>query len=459
MKKWISILLVLILSLPFSSFCLAEEIDRRALVYDRKDIRFGISLMAEMVGNALDQVDETKDDAVRNILSSFAQIDYLSPDKAIVMELTRLQQIAAIKALKIEEWHYAAQALGEIMNQKSSDDYYQAAKLSQLEHLPVDGYGQTYYLVILLYGDNIAIFSIYPGALETKATGSFIMNTLKSPHDLNVEIINQYAQQYRVKDATIHVYEKQNLDQLLTEDSDWGGYYTVLTRAVCSSEKRRQILAPKLLRSDSPYVKDVSIKLQLLESVLKNMEYPDQDFLREVSSDFIPSLAEWEDDPLNAYLDKCDIATVGKIPVPQIEYGNMLHETQLKPDGTYLVLFSLQIPDQDPEKWYDVIMEAALPADRIPKSLDEADYVISCKTTYEDGLKDNGAYVHYPLTNILIYDAQSGELLKRIGSVKRLPIRGTTVYVTHKGDTWWEPLRTMIWDKIKPLFEDTANQQ
>ena len=132
MKKWISTLLVLMLSLPLSSFCLAEEIDRRALVYDRKDIRFGISLMADMVGNALDQVDETKDDAVRNILSSFAQIDYLSPDKAIVMELTRLQQIAAIKALKIEEWHYAAQALGEIMNQKSSDDYYQAAKLSQL---------------------------------------------------------------------------------------------------------------------------------------------------------------------------------------------------------------------------------------------------------------------------------------------------------------------------------------
>lgn len=100
-----------------------------------------------------------------------------------------------------------------------------------------------------------------------------------------------------------------------------------------------------------------------------------------------------------------------------------------------------------------------MPADRIPKSLDEADYIISCETIYEGGLKDKGAYVHYPLTTIWIYDAQSGELLKRVGSVKLLPISGTTVYVTHKGDTWWEPERTMIWDKIKPLFEDTANQQ
>ena len=458
MKKWISILLVLMLSLPLSSFCLAEEIDQRTREKDRENLQYVLAMMADMVGNALDQVEENEDLSVRNWLSTFAQVDYLSPDKAIVVVLTKDQNKKAIKSLGVKDWEHAAQALGDLFNKQVSNDYFQAAKLSQLEHITLYNVSQSiFYLIILPYGDNIAIFSIFPDKMDLNATGSFIMSDVKSSQSLNEAEINQLAQQFGVENAEIRVYEKQALDQLLSEEKWYSS--SLLIKSVCSSAKRLQILAPKLLRSDSPYLNISSIILNVTKSVLDNMEYPDQDFLREVSSDFIPSLAKLEKDPIGAYLDKCDTATVGKIPAPQIEYGNVLHETELKPDGTYLVLFSLQIPDQDPEEWYDVIMEAALPADRIPKSLDEADYIISCETTYEDGLKDNGAYVHYPLTNILIYDAQSGELLKHMGSVKRLPIKGTTVYVTHEGDTWWEPLRTMIWDKIKPLFEDTANQQ
>ena len=186
---------------------------------------------------------------------------------------------------------------------------------------------------------------------------------------------------------------------------------------------------------------------------LENMEFPDQEFLREISSDVLPSLAKLEEDPLGAFLEKCNYAYAGKISVPRIDYDNVLHETELKPDGTYLVLFTREIPEQETEEWYDVILEAALPADHIPKSIDEADYIILCKTVYEGGIKDKGAYVHYPLTNILVYDAHTGELLKHLGSVKRMAINGVA-YVTHKGDTWWDPQRTMIWEKIKTLFEE-----
>ena len=109
------------------------------------------------------------------------------------------------------------------------------------------------------------------------------------------------------------------------------------------------------------------------------------------------------------------------------------------------------VPDQEPVSWYDLVLEAALPTANIPENPEDADYIIRCYTTFDGGVKNGKAHLHYPVTRITVHDAHTGEMLRDLGQVKRT-LHG--VIMLAPGDTWWSPLRTMLWEKIEPLFAE-----
>ncbi len=101
--------------------------------------------------------------------------------------------------------------------------------------------------------------------------------------------------------------------------------------------------------------------------------------------------------------------------------------------------------------WYDLTLEAALPVRNIPEKAEEADYIIRCSTDYSGGVSSGGAHLHYPRTRIAVYDAETGEKRMDLGTVTR---KLTGTIMIGKGDTWWDPLRTMIWEQISVLFPE-----
>ena len=140
------------------------------------------------------------------------------------------------------------------------------------------------------------------------------------------------------------------------------------------------------------------------------------------------------DDPAVYLLKQSDEAYKRSEPAPEPEYGGELREAELKPDGTYLAVIVRAVPDQEPVSWYDVVLEAALP----PANID-------------GGVKNGKAHLHYPVTRITVHDAHTGEMLRDLGQVKRT-LHGAIMLAP--GDTWWSPLRTMLWEKIGPLFAE-----
>jgi hypothetical protein len=156
-------------------------------------------------------------------------------------------------------------------------------------------------------------------------------------------------------------------------------------------------------------------------------------------------------DPVGKLLQEGNVAQRMPIAPPALEYGDELHETALKENGTYLVVFQRTVPEKELEAWYDVILEAALPVESIPTTVEDADYIILCSVTYEGGVSKGETHLHYPLTHITVHDAHTGELVRDLGEVKRT-LSG--VVMLPKGDTWWSPLYGKVWAKIQLLFTE-----
>lgn len=455
MKRMVCILLsfVLCLCIPVTAYCAEDEEESRNL--DRNLTRWGIAVTASMVGNSLDMLDEPINGQLHRYMERFSKVSYLSPDKVIIVKLDGDQRNEAMKAINLPEndWEDFVTAFGKTVNLPYSIGYSKACELVRPEeefNYMIDS--DLFSLIILPYGEDIAIISSDKNG-PVNGSGSFIISTENISRNLDKADIETYFEKYNVKDADVCVYEKDELNDLLTEEK----WYTdplsdVLTNSVISSDKRMQTMLPEFLASKEPTICD-NQKYQALDSVLGNMEQIDQAMIRKVASKWLPQLDNDEADPGYRLVAIEDPAYDNGLTVPQISYGEKLKETKLKENGTYLVVFDREIPDETPTSWYDVRLEASIPAKHIPTDVNKADYIIRCHVIYNkgDGVSNGDAHLHYPTTQITVHDAKSGEMLQDLGSVKRM-LNG--VVMISKGDTWWSPLRTQTWEMINTLFDN-----
>ena len=453
LKRIVNLLCIFVLCLFVFVPGIAED-DTRKL--DAERIRWAMAMTADLSGNALDQMDTAESGPVRERLSSFARIPYGTPDKAIVLEFTKDQTLSVKKALGVNgDWEDVAPALSVAINRQFREDYFQAANLARAEGNSSFEKWQYYTLIILPYGDHISVTSLKSSGNITSRT-ALIMSTVDISRNLGETDINQTIRQFGADQPIIRVYEKEDLDGLLAE------YYWAkgsspsnkLIDALLASEKRIDMMLPAFLTSDIPHL-HVKVKYDAIVTLLWRMETADQPLLRNLSREVLPRLAVEADteDPLEIYLTIAGSASKSKLPAPEMEYGEELHETDLKADGTFLVVFDKSYPEyvtqHKPYSRYEPILEICLPADHIPETVESADYIIRCSVTYEDGISNSSSTLHYPLTHVTVHDAHTGEMLRDLGSYKKT-LKGAVML--SKGDTWWDPDYDRIWALISALF-------
>ena len=439
-----------------------DQGDEKTRSEDRQYIRLGIALAADMAGNALDLLDSTETGPVRGQLALFSKLPYLSPDRAVIVTVDRWQTGDAKRAVGTDKWTEFAPALADSINRRFSESYAQAAGMVQTEkacYLSVTT--DNCCLLLLSYGEELAVIT-HTNYGQTSSNpdhkgsynggGSFIISTREIGQNIGQADIEPYLQEYSVRGASVRVYDRDALNGLLTE-AEWSSGNNagrVLINSVVTSDLRTRTMMPGLMDSDSPYLSD-TLKYGVLIRMLELMEQADQTLIREVAGKWLPALAGNRENPTEFFLDQRDEAS-GSVAPPETAFGEELREgAELKPDGTYLVTFLREIPERDPAAWYDVLLEAALPTDRIPASVEEADYIICCHVTYDGGINNGDAHLHYPRTHITVHDARTGEMLRDLGTVRRT-LKGAMMI--GRGDTWWEPLRTKLWEIISKLFTE-----
>ena len=81
-----------------------------------------------------------------------------------------------------------------------------------------------------------------------------------------------------------------------------------------------------------------------------------------------------------------------------------------------IVVLSRSDRDEKKRTFLRLDVECALPAERIPESLADADYFVLISTHWEENGIKNGITVHNAVSEILLYDAKTMEPVYRIGS-------------------------------------------
>ena len=449
MKKIVSVFLTLVLCLLLIPAARAEEDDEKTKRLDTSRIQWAMAMTAHMAGNALDRMEEAQTSLERHYLKQFAQLPYMAPGKAVVLEFNKTQAAAAQRALGIQGWENVGPTVAQMVNQRFSDEYTLAADRAQAEGSTSLEYSKYFTLILLTCGNEISLTSLTAyGTVNSRS--AFIISTRQINEDFGAADVDQYIAALSLEKPLVRIYEQADLDTMFQEDP-WGtgaSSFRHLANGLLASDRRRETLLTAWMGSDSPYI-TVEMRFGMMIELLRSMETADQATLIQLASDWLPRLGENVSDPVDKLLQEGNTAQRMPIAPPAIEYGEELHETALKEDGTYLVVFRRTVPDKEPEAWYDVILEAALPVENIPTAVEDADYIILCSVTYEGGVSRGETHLHYPLTHITVHDARTGELLRDLGSVKRT-LSG--VVMLPKGDTWWSPLYGKVWAKIQPLF-------
>ncbi len=452
MRKAVCALIALAIAIPFCGFAWAEEYGIETKSLDARRIEWAIAMTADMAGNALDCEKDDAGGPEHDFLSAFAQVPYLDPDRAVVLEFTKEQAKTVTAALGIEGfyWENAAPALAEMINFQYSPEFARAAGMARAEGSSSLEYSRYFTLILLPYGSQLSAVSLTAyGSVNSGA--AFIMSTKEINRNLGEKEIAAYISDLGVEMPLVRVYTKQELDDQIAEEG-WGtgsDSFRQMADALLSSEERRAILLPAWIKSESPYLNS-QMKYALTVSMLRKLETADQAALQEVAENWLPMLAENREETLTGILEEARAALNTRIAPPEMIYGDELHEAELKEDGTYLAVFEQSVPGEETVSWYDVILEAALPAERIPGNIADADYIIRFAIEYEGGVSNGDAHLHYPLTRITVHDARTGEMLRDLGANKR---RLSGTIMISKGDTWWTPLYEDLWKYISVLFE------
>ena len=451
MKKLASICLALVLCLMLIPSARAEGVNAEEEAPDLSRIQWAMAMTAHMAGNALDRTEEAQTSLERHYLNQFAQLPYMAPDKAIVLKFTKDQAASAQAILGVDGWDAVGPAAAGFINQRFSPQFANAADRAKAEGSTAAEPFESFTLILLTYGIDLSLTSLSAsGAVNSRS--AFIISTRQINEQLGEADLNQYIVALGLENPLVRIYEKTDLDTMF-RGAPWdtgSASFQHMASCLLASEKRKQLLLPSWMSSDSPYI-TLNMRCGMMIVLLRSMQTADQATLIELASVWLPRLSQNTVDPVGYLMKEGYAATELAIVPPAVEYGEELHEQDLREDGTFLVVFELSVPEQETISWYDVILEAALPPANIPQAVEDADYIIRCAVTYEGGVSKGETHLHYPLTHISVHDARTGEMLRDLGVVKRT-LNG--VVTLPQGDTWWHPLYGQVRSRIQLLFTD-----
>ena len=157
MRKAVYALIALARAIPFCGFAWAEVYGIETKSLDARRIEWAIAMTADMAGNALDREKDDAGGPEHDFLSAFAQVPYLDPDRAVVLEFTKEQAKTVTAALGIEGfyWENAAPALAEMINFQYNPEFARAAGMTRAEGSSSLEYSRYFTLILLPYGSQL----------------------------------------------------------------------------------------------------------------------------------------------------------------------------------------------------------------------------------------------------------------------------------------------------------------
>lgn len=445
MKRVFSLLLAAMMALALLSPALAESMDDPFL-RDRSLLRWSLAAVAELMGRACDRLESQPADSLGIYYESLSKIDLLRPYKVLVVELTAEQEEAARTALHAQSASGIAPALAEALNPQYSERYAQAMRGVVPEPLQYVESGSA--LVLLPYERHVAAVSFS----YQNAEAACVMSVKENSLALDAAAVAGYARDFGLEGLNIRVYAGEEIEILL-EPSEWTGDYDspkAFADALTQSESRMRRMFAVTLGAQGDNLPSSVLGKYLKENMADNL----LGAARLVAEHFLPLMQARGGDAMEhfMYANKYMIDTArDSRRAPEIAY---MEEQRPDPAGTYLFVIERYVPDREPERFIDPVLQATLPARNIPASPEAADYIIRCKATYSDtpDASNASSAVYCPTTEIAVYDAHTGAKVCALGSVTRPMARG--VITVQRGNTYYYPFLDQIWEKTSALFEE-----
>ena len=206
---------------------------------DKDHARYGLALAGEILANAADATEAPESGLLAGHCESILKMDFLHPDKVIVIGLNDEQAKKAAAALDAQEYADIAPALAAQMN-RDYPEYAAAAdrtkaKYTEMETLPAA-------LVLLPCGPHIAAVSFW----GKQAGASLIISTAASSEALSAKDIRAYAKELGLSGLRISVYEGEKRDALLETGKLGSTPLHNLQRSAGATLNRLQKLFPHL---------------------------------------------------------------------------------------------------------------------------------------------------------------------------------------------------------------------
>lgn len=456
MFTWLIITAALVMC--FAGSCLAAEEDTSHYSDDRHLAYIGIARIAKTTANAIDMLEAEENDQ-EHYFQGFARIPFTNPDKMIIVHLDPVQSRLVREGLQVESNQEIAPALAEYINVQFSEEYArQAAKITP-EPFRGEEIGETD-LVILPYGSDIAVCCEGQSAL--------IISTKDISSSLSESDITAYTEQLGIEDPEIRVYEKDELENLKLADN-WGGsgYEPSMRDAIIANQSRFERMFPELI--GSPNVNNSECVSVLYYYLRQN---PSFDQVHKAAEIYLPAIAAAQgyESAFECLDGSCDSISDKDFESAQpvdFEFGEAGDESrEFEKGDTFLFAVRRGYADEEiegvPEEHedaeeikvpvLDLISEVFLPVGAIPKTTEEADYIILCDITWgPNHYKSNGHTLIYPNTHVSIYDAKTGEMVRDLGTETR-ELEGMTMVSNEI--VYYVPLRSLIFEQLEPVLQE-----
>ena len=427
---------------------LKSPVDEATRNLDRERVQWGVALTGDILAGASDALEGLETDVPADTYERFVSMDFLHPDKAIVISLTPEQADTAASALANVSREGIAPALAAYLNQ-DYPAYAKAAEQTRAQQT-FSSWQEYSGLVLLPCGPHIAAVSFWGKVAEA----ALIISTEESSASLSTKDIRTYAAQLGLSGLRSRVYEGEELDALLDRSSFGSDQATHIQSCFGASRERLLRLFRHFWAGNGPIG---GMALGTIRAFLNRGEASLAD-ARFAATDLLPHLEGGRVKAAEDFLGVVGTTVTDKAAAP--DFSLSLEAAEQKqdpdPDGTYVFIGSSAVPGREAKAWLNLYLEAALPEKNIPESPEAADYVICMATEYDrtdleltTGTSGNGITLHYPLTHITVHDAGTGTMLKDLGWTVR-SLFG--IVMLPRGDTYWDPYNSELWNKVKGLF-------
>ncbi len=415
MKKLLSLLLTLLFALGVMP-AIAEEIDPD----DHDMIRGAVGMTANMVAAAMDGGFPP---AQNMWAKGLADTPFTAPLKAVTVKLTSEQ--FNNMCLKVgAERQDVLRTLAYVTNAQYSEDYAALAD-ALLFSDDIDYYDYGYGisevgLTLLLYKNDLTLTL---SASDIGVQSVFLMGMPSLATDIDGAYIEDFAASLGVEDVNYTIYATAEVVKTAmgTGYSIGDGSFNRFVEAVGHSKESLRRMLPQVF--ESGFFNDLRAS-SLFVSQFLNARSADPDsglaaslFVREVINPIVTKYNAYEGEDWRYFY------YTGNPWMKNVEYNGLPELTfdgasDSLPSGTVLAV--CQVQDTRDETVYstyiDYMLESAFPAERIPASDKNADYILFLRTEWTEAGKSNDIQLYDAHTAVTLHDAKTGALIIDLGT-------------------------------------------